>query len=66
MHLACMILTRNRSSVVQHFESGNAIEIRNGIMFDFYSGLPHIQNKVNIWLTFNKRESVILDTMHMV
>ena len=61
-----MILTPNRNSVLQHFESGNAIEIRNGIMFDFYSGLPHIQNKVNIWLTFNKHASVIIDTGHMV
>ena len=32
----------NGSFVLQHFERGNAIEIRNGIMFDFYPGLPHI------------------------
>ena len=24
------------------FECGNAIELRNGMMFDFYPGLPHI------------------------
>ena len=24
------------------FERGNALEIRNGIMFDFYPGLPHV------------------------
>jgi len=24
-----------------HFERGNAIEIHNRIMFDFYTGLPH-------------------------
>ena len=32
----------NGSSVQQRFERSNAIEIRNGIMFDFYPGLPHI------------------------
>ena len=34
--------TLNGSSVLQHFKCGNAIKIRNGIMFDFYQGLPHI------------------------
>ena len=28
-------------SALQHFERSNAIEIRNGIMLDFYPGLPH-------------------------
>ena len=32
----------NGSSVLQHFERSNAIKICNGIMFDFYPGLPHI------------------------
>ena len=32
--------TPNGSSVLQRFECGNAVEIRNGIMFDFYPGLP--------------------------
>ena len=32
--------TLNEGSVLQHFEHGNAIEIRNEIMFDFYPGLP--------------------------
>ena len=31
----------NGSSVLQHFERSNAIEIHNGIMFDFHPGLPH-------------------------
>ena len=35
--------TPNGSSALQRFERGNALEIRNGIMFDFYPGLPHIQ-----------------------
>ena len=37
----CMSPTLNRSTVLQHFEQGNAIEIHNGIMFDFYPRLPH-------------------------
>ena len=32
----------NRSSALECFERGNAIEIHNGIMFDFYPGLPHL------------------------
>ena len=32
----------NGSSALQRFERNNAIEIRNGIMFDFYPGLPHM------------------------
>ena len=32
----------NESSTLQYFERGDAIEIRNGIMFDFYPGLPHV------------------------
>ena len=30
------------SSVLQRVELNDALEIRNGIIFDFYSGLPHI------------------------
>ena len=37
--------TLNGSSVLQCFEHSNAIEIRNGIMFDFYPGLPQIENR---------------------
>ena len=32
----------NRSSVLKRFERGNKVELCNGIMFDFYLGLPHI------------------------
>ena len=32
----------NGSSVLERFKCGDAIEIWNGIMFDFYPGLPHI------------------------
>ena len=31
----------NESTALQLFECGNAVEIRDGIMFDFYPGLPH-------------------------
>ena len=32
----------NGSSALEHFERSNEIEIHNGIMFDFYPGLPHM------------------------
>ena len=32
----------NKSTVLQRFERGNVLEIRSGIMFDFYPGLPHM------------------------
>ena len=35
--------TLNGSSVIWHFKRSNAIEIRDGITFDFYMGLPHTQ-----------------------
>ena len=37
-----MSLTPNGSSVLQRFECSCALEIRNGIMFDFYPGLSHV------------------------
>ena len=33
---------RNGSLAIQRFEGSDAIEIRNGITFDFYTGLPHV------------------------
>ena len=42
VYTAHMSPALNGSSALQHFERSNAIEIRNGIMFDFYPGLPHI------------------------
>ena len=33
---------RNGSSAVRRFEGSDAIEIRDGITFDFYTGLPHM------------------------
>ena len=37
---ACMSL--NGSSVIRRFKHSNAIEIHNGITFNFYTGLPHM------------------------
>ena len=37
----------NISSALQLFERSNAIEIRNGIMFDFYPGLPHMHHSAS-------------------
>ena len=34
-------LALNRSSVIRRFEGSDVIEIRDGITFDFYTGLPH-------------------------
>ena len=34
--------TLNRSSVIQRFIHSDAIEIHNGIIFDFYMRLPHL------------------------
>ena len=31
----------NRSSAIRCFELSDAIKIRDGIIFDFYTGLPH-------------------------
>ena len=32
----------NGSSAIRRFKHSDAIEIRDGITFDFYTGLPHI------------------------
>ena len=37
-----MSATLNGSSTLERFERSNMIEICDGIMFDFYPGLPHI------------------------
>ena len=50
VRLADMSPTLNRSSALQHFERGNAAEIRNRIMLDFYPGLPHIRVLWQSWV----------------
>ena len=32
----------NRSSAIRRFEGSDAVEICDGITFDFYTGLPHV------------------------
>ena len=32
----------NGSSAIRRFERSDAIEIRDGITFNFYTGLPHV------------------------
>ena len=39
---AHMISALNGSSAIRRFKHSNAIEIHNGITFDFYTGLPQI------------------------
>ena len=34
--------TLNGSSAIRRFERSDAIEIHDGITFDFYTGLPHM------------------------
>jgi len=50
VYTACMGPTPNGSSALQR---GNALEIRNGIMFDFYPGLPHVHvlwiHEISFW-----------------
>ena len=38
-----MSLVLYESSELECFERSNAIEIHNGIMLDFYPGLPHME-----------------------
>ena len=40
----------NGSSALQRFKSGNVIEIRNGAMFDFYPGVPHMCCVITLYL----------------
>ena len=40
----------NGNTAVQHLERGNVLEIHNGIMFDFYPGLPHMSS-VEVFVT---------------
>ena len=39
----------NGSSALERFECSNAIKIRNGIMFDFYPGLPQLYLIKIVW-----------------
>ena len=39
----------NGSSGIQRFEHAYAIEIRDGIMFVFYPGLPHMHSRLSLY-----------------
>ena len=41
-YAVCMSPALNGSSVLQYIEPANAVDIHNGIKFDFYLGLPHL------------------------
>ena len=43
----------NGSSAIQRFEYSNAIELRDGITFDFYMGLSHILTMANVSYNYN-------------
>ena len=47
----------NGSSAIRRFEGSDAIEIRDGITFDFYTGLPHICIDLNAIPHVTKRET---------
>ena len=42
--------TLNGSSTLERFKCSTAIEIHNGIMFNFYPGLPHMYILIPILL----------------
>ena len=42
IYIVRMSPTLSGSSVLQRVKLGDALEICNGIIFDFYSGLPHV------------------------
>ena len=42
IHTARLSPALNGSSEIRRFERSDAIEIRNGIIFNFYTGLPHM------------------------
>ena len=37
------------SSAIRRFEGNDAIEIRDGITFKFYTGLPHVHSTALSW-----------------
>ena len=55
---ACMSPALNGSSAIRRFKHSDVLEIRNGIIFDFYMGLPHI----DFWCGIN--QSVDISTNH--
>ena len=48
----------NGSSAVRRFEDNDAIEIRDGITFDFYTGLPHILPSEGIYYLWMSSQGI--------
>ena len=55
-YIARMSPTLSGSSALQRVKLGDVIEIRNGIIFDFYSGLPHMHLLNQLTSNFPKRQ----------
>ena len=58
--------TLNGSSVIRRFKGSDAIEICNGITFDFYMGLPHVYTSNVTYLyswSFVQRQEVIQECL---
>ena len=55
-----MSLALKESSAIRHFEGNDVIEIRDGITFDFYMGLPHMCNGcMSIVVVFNDKGAIL-------
>ena len=50
----------NERSVLRHFKRGKAIEIHDGIMLDFYLGLPQLPGAALVYLMFSAFPHFIL------
>ena len=55
----------NGSSAIRCFEGSDVIEIRDGITFDFYTGLPHVHGHINDPPTLNYVLSTLLSTLYV-
>ena len=51
IHASTLCVSAMLLTEVLHFECGKAIKIRNGIVFDFHSRLPHLVLYPNKWRT---------------
>ena len=61
IYTAHMSPTLNGSFALECFERGNAIKIRNGMMFNFYPGLPHMHNYMQYWILDLVKESLLAE-----
>ena len=53
----------NRSTALQRFKSGNVVEIGNGIMFDFYPGLPHMHACIHTYIHTYQQTPLVFNTL---